>query len=424
MIVSWMMYATAIGALVALSAWAAELAMRQRRGATRFGWAAALVVSIVWPLAAFAVQRWSPALRAVRLMPFTIGAESLGAGRAAAVISGAVLVERALLGLWIAASALLLWRLIYGLIALQRTRASWKPSQVDGMAVHLSENVGPAVVGLRRMDVVLPEWILSLDASLREIVLRHEDEHRRAGDPYLLFGAAVATVLMPWNLAVWFQARRLRLAVEMDCDARVLRAHPVPERYGMLILTIAQRRSTAPARFAPMLSEPATNLERRILAMRNRTAQAARSMTFAGAFAALAFLALACSLDSDMPSDPQTNVSSKVIAVAGPKPVSANQTYFEFQVEKSATPMPGNRGPRYPDMLRSAHVEGEVLAQFVLRADGTPDMSTFKVLKSNHDLFTNAVKQSLPAMKFSPAEVGGKKVKQLVQMPFQFSLTK
>jgi protein TonB len=51
-------------------------------------------------------------------------------------------------------------------------------------------------------------------------------------------------------------------------------------------------------------------------------------------------------------------------------------------------------------------------------------MSTFKVLKSNHDLFTNAVKQSLPAMKFSPAEVGGKKVKQLVQMPFQFSLTK
>jgi hypothetical protein len=30
----------------------------------------------------------------------------------------------------------------------------------------------------------------------------------------------------------------------------------------------------------------------------------------------------------------------------------------------------------------------------------------------------------LPNMKFYPAEVGGKKVKQLVQMPFQFSLTK
>jgi hypothetical protein len=27
-------------------------------------------------------------------------------------------------------------------------------------------------------------------------------------------------------------------------------------------------------------------------------------------------------------------------------------------------------------------------------------------------------------MKFYPAEVGGRKVKQLVQMPFQFNLTK
>jgi periplasmic protein TonB len=34
------------------------------------------------------------------------------------------------------------------------------------------------------------------------------------------------------------------------------------------------------------------------------------------------------------------------------------------------------------------------------------------------------VKAALPNMKFYPAEVGGKKVKQLVQMPFQFSLTK
>ena len=75
-------------------------------------------------------------------------------------------------------------------------------------------------------------------------------------------------------------------------------------------------------------------------------------------------------------------------------------------------------------MLRSANVEGEVLAQFVVDTTGRADMSQFKVLKSTHDLFTNAVRSSLPQMKFYPAEVGGKKVKQLVQMPFQFSLTK
>jgi protein TonB len=107
-----------------------------------------------------------------------------------------------------------------------------------------------------------------------------------------------------------------------------------------------------------------------------------------------------------------------------PQPANDNQTYFEFQVEKQVSPLPGQAGPRYPDMLRSANVEGEVLAQFVVDTTGRADMSTFKVLKTTHDLFTNAVKASLPNMKFYPAEVGGHKVKQLVQMPFQFNLQK
>ena len=116
---------------------------------------------------------------------------------------------------------------------------------------------------------------------------------------------------------------------------------------------------------------------------------------------------------------------AKGVAGGTPAPAAdANQTYFEFQVEKQVSSVPGNPPPRYPDMLRSANVEGEVLAQFVVDTTGRADMSTFKVLKTTHDLFTNSVKAVLPNMKFFPAEVGGKKVKQLVQMPFQFNLTK
>jgi protein TonB len=115
---------------------------------------------------------------------------------------------------------------------------------------------------------------------------------------------------------------------------------------------------------------------------------------------------------------------AKGVVGGTPQKIDDNQTYFEFQVEKQVSSYPGNPAPRYPDMLRSANVEGEVLAQFVVDTTGRADMSTFKVLKATHDLFTNAVRSSLPQMKFYPAEVGGKKVKQLVQMPFQFSLTK
>ena len=50
--------------------------------------------------------------------------------------------------------------------------------------------------------------------------------------------------------------------------------------------------------------------------------------------------------------------------------------------------------------------------------------ATVTVLKSSHDLFTNSVRSALSNMRFYPAEIGGRKVKQLVQQPFNFTLTR
>jgi periplasmic protein TonB len=107
-----------------------------------------------------------------------------------------------------------------------------------------------------------------------------------------------------------------------------------------------------------------------------------------------------------------------------PQPVNSDQPYFEFQVERQVRPGENNQAPRYPDMLRSANVEGQVVATFVVDTTGRADMSSFKVLSSTHELFTAAVRSSLPSMRFYPAEVAGRKVKQLVSMPFVFSLSK
>ena len=107
----------------------------------------------------------------------------------------------------------------------------------------------------------------------------------------------------------------------------------------------------------------------------------------------------------------------------GPVP-QGDQPYFDFQVEKPVVAAPGSAGPAYPDMLRSAGIEGQVLAQFVVDTTGRADMATFKALRSDNDLFTVAVKNALQRMRFLPAEVGGRKVKQLVQQPFVFALQK
>ena len=108
----------------------------------------------------------------------------------------------------------------------------------------------------------------------------------------------------------------------------------------------------------------------------------------------------------------------------GTGPTNNEGAYFEFQVEKTVLGAPGNPQPTYPSMLQSAGVEGRVLAQFVVDTSGKADMSTFKVLETSHDLFSQAVRQALPRMRFFPAEIGGKKVRQVVQQPFTFAIGK
>jgi TonB family protein len=204
----------------------------------------------------------------------------------------------------------------------------------------------------------------------------------------------------------------------MDCDARVLRAHPGPHRYGLLLLAIAQQRANATALLGPALSEPASNLERRIIAMRQTAPRASKLQLVSLCAGAALAIAIACSVHSpDRVVGPQS-------ASPTSKAVKGQATYFEFQISKPATPLPGTGAPRYPDDLRAAKIEGEVLAQFVVDTTGLAIMSTLKVLKSTDDRFTEAVRLGLANMRFSPAEVNGRKVKQLLQMPFMFSLSK
>jgi bla regulator protein blaR1 len=77
---------------------------------------------------------------------------------------------------------------------------------------------------------------------MRAFVLRHALEHIAARDPLLLMGALVAAALMPWNILLWWQLRRLRRAIEIDCNARVLSTSPDVSTYGDEMLRQVSRR--------------------------------------------------------------------------------------------------------------------------------------------------------------------------------------
>ena len=103
--------------------------------------------------------------------------------------------------------------------------------------------------------------------------------------------------------------------------------------------------------------------------------------------------------------------------------VADHGPYMEFQVEKPVVKI-GGEAPEYPGSLKDSGVEGQVLAQFVVNESGRYEGGTLKILSSSNPAFTAAVKDALPRMRFSAAQIGGKKVQQLVQMPFSFHLTK
>jgi len=84
--------------------------------------------------------------------------------------------------------------------------------------------------------------------------------------------------------------------------------------------------------------------------------------------------------------------------------------------------MPGSGRPAYPDALRSAGLAGEVNVQFVVDTLGRADVKNITVISSTHPRFTEAVMAALARARFVPAEFGGRKVRQLVRMPFVFSL--
>jgi hypothetical protein len=106
---------------------------------------------------------------------------------------------------------------------------------------------------------------------------------------------------------------------------------------------------------------------------------------------------------------------------AAPRDGGRDTTYLEFQVDQPVRPLAG-RAPSYPGILHTTGVQGQVVAQYVVDTLGRAEAVSFRVLESTHALFTSSVQAALPTLRFVPAEVGGRKVRQLVQQSFIFSI--
>lgn len=202
----WLPSSMALALLLSAAAWRAERLLQRRRRATRWLWLAAIAASVIGPLA------WLPGVLAA--MPSEQAQLKLGWF----ILSGGMLLILVLRSVW--------------LLSHQRR---WQKATLLGTPVFLSGGIGPCVAGLLRPRIVMPVWLPLIPPRQQALLLAHQQCRLAARDPQLLAVAHALIVLMPWNMPLWWQLHRLRFAIEVDCDARMLEHGHAPRDYAIVL---------------------------------------------------------------------------------------------------------------------------------------------------------------------------------------------
>lgn len=426
MVLGWIIYCVAVSALLSAAAVLLEVAARRMGRPVRWVWAVAMVSGVVIPVWAF----FRPAAEGAAVLhggaPPNLGV-GVGEIYAIAGISAeaggtpASMVDPLLLGAWGGASLVLLLFGCWSLLRLRRARSGWRRTVVDGVDVRLSSGTGPAVVGYLRPEIVLPRWVLDRTAAERSLILRHEREHLRARDPLLMIAGLVTAASLPWNLPLWWQLRRLRLAIELDCDARVVQRGGDLRKYASLLLDVGRRRAVA-GRPVLAMAEPASFLERRIRTMTSPRGGRRWSVALASAAAATALVAGACAVEEP----PQRSTALDQPPVTGPTAdaVPVEPSFTPRDVDPSLLDVADftRRLERlYPAELKEAGIGGRVLVWVFIDEEGAVGETRVQE-SSGHPSMDEAAMQALREARFSPATHRDEPVAVWVALPVVFHM--
>jgi bla regulator protein BlaR1 len=363
MMLAWMGYAMLAAAALGVAAWLIDFAVAGRLGRRRVLWAAVFFASALGPIV-FSVTRGVPTA--------VVAVEEVGTATRASGEKEPIVSDRVLRSAWLAASVVVVLWLVATQRRLRRRLRVYPSRIVDGERVLVSSDFGPAVVGIVQPQIVLPEWALAMGDSDRRIIVAHETEHRRAHDPLLAAVALIVVAALPWNAPLWWQLRRLRLAIEIDCDRRVVsrRGHD-PYAYGMLLLATRERAS----RFTLALAMAAmrSGLGRRVEALvdgRRRSA-ALRSSSLAAAVVLTAGIVTVPA--PRLPIVPAGVIDESAAPVASPQAEPAGSRHVRvYEPSSSAATGEGRRGGPSAEHRRMV-VPGAVPDRWIRVPTSRPD---------------------------------------------------
>jgi len=99
-----------------------------------------------------------------------------------------------------------------------------------------------------------------------------------------------------------------------------------------------------------------------------------------------------------------------------------DNVYTSFEVDNAVEISYGSTVPEYPPDLLARRVQGKVTVRFVVDTSGSADVESIAILDSSDPQFEASVRAALPRMRFAPARLNGRRVRQLVEQPFRFNV--
>jgi TonB family protein len=103
--------------------------------------------------------------------------------------------------------------------------------------------------------------------------------------------------------------------------------------------------------------------------------------------------------------------------------VSDDNVYASYEVDNVVQISSGSAVPEYPPDLLARGVQGTVTVRFIVDTSGSADTGSIEVIDASDPQFEASVRAALPRMRFSPARLNGRRVRQKVEQPFRFNVS-
>lgn len=268
----------------------------------------------------------------------------------------------------------------------------------------------PGVIGIRHAVLVWPHHLTDrLSESHIEAILTHEVCHISRRDNLHAMAHMLVGAGFWFHPIVWLIGARLVDERERACDERVVSLGQHPPTYAASILKTCEMCIASP--LASVAGVTGGNLEKRIMRIMNgdpRSALTGWKMAVLVLAALLAlFVPIAAGIDASAANatPPHDSDASE-----------ARQAGGDVQLPRLLREVK----PHYTDRAREAKIEGEVLMECVVRADGKTD--DFRIVRSLDADLDQAAIDAAKQWEFAPGTRRGKPVDVLVAIAIAFTL--